>query len=752
MAETAAYASPEPLIGAVVIARNEERTIQACLAAARDGLAAVGGGDLLMVDSASTDRTVPLALEAGCRVYAIRQASRRSPSAGRRIGESLTRSRYLLFLDGDCCLDPGFLPAALRAMEEDERLGVVAGRRRDFYRTRKGILAASRDYYRDDGPAGRDEPRYGGSALYRRSALRAAGSFHPFLRSQEEADLSHRLQALGFRAAVLPVPMIRHITVPRESLRRLLRTTRHGFYLGRGQAIRVFLGRGRVRAAFQDLSRVFATLILIALGAASLGAWLSSGVFWPLAGWLGLCVAGFAGLALRGRSLHHAAYYAMEWVIQGLFVIPGFLAPVPSPDTFRWKGDELKAEPAAAASLPRVLLVGPRPDPPHRGGVERGVDLLLRTDLARRTSMRVFDNYRRRDPTRPLWRRLAYQAGKLQAFWIDIRSRPVDLVHVKTSSGINFHQNALYAWAARMAGLPVVLQIHCGKFSAFYDASPPLLRAWIRRTLASATEVIALSRDLEARLKGIAPGIASGVVPNGLAKQETAELDPGTDSRRPQILFVGTGERDLNREKGLVDLLAVLPDLASRHPGARWVLAGLPDGDEILGSLAGAQGEISGSPRIRCLGFVDGDEKRMILRSSTVLVLPSYFENMPNVLLEAMAAGMAVVASRVGAIPEMLGRGEGGILFDPGDRTALRDALDRLLLDTSRAQEQGRWNRRRVLSQHSMTAVEDALEPVYRRAAGWMMPERTRAAEDTESDGRVGRTGQAPSVQQALRS
>lgn len=59
MAETAAFPSPEPLIGAVVIARNEERTIQACLAAAREGLAAVGGGDLLMVDSASADRTVP---------------------------------------------------------------------------------------------------------------------------------------------------------------------------------------------------------------------------------------------------------------------------------------------------------------------------------------------------------------------------------------------------------------------------------------------------------------------------------------------------------------------------------------------------------------------------------------------------------------------------------------------------------------------------------------------------------------------
>lgn len=752
MTETAPSPSSEPLIGAVVIARNEERTIQACLAAAREGLAAVGGDDLLMVDSGSTDRTVPLALEAGCRVYAIRGASRFSPSAGRRIGESLTRSRYLLFLDGDCCLDPGFLPLALRAMEDDERLGVVAGRRRDFYRAGKGIVAASTDYYQDDGPPGRDEPRYGGSALYRRSALRAAGSFNPFLRSQEEADLCHRLQALGFRASVLPVPMIRHVTVPRESLRRLLRTTRHGFYIGRGQAIRVFLGRGRVRAAFQDLSRVFATLILIALGVACLVAWRASGVLWPLAGWLGLSVAGFAGLALRGRSLHRAAYYALEWVIQVLFVIPGFFAPVPSPDTFRWEGEELKPTPAAAASLPTVLLVGPHPDPPHRGGVERGVDLLLRTDLARRTSMRVFDNYRRRDPDRPISRRLAYQAAKLRAFWRDIRSRPVDLVHVKTSSGINFHQNALYALAARMAGLPVVMQIHCGKFSAFHDASPLLLRAWIRRTLSAAAEVIALSRDLEARLRVIAPGIASSVVPNGLAEQEAAELDPGTGSRWPQVLFVGTGEIDLNREKGLVDLLAVLPELASKHPGARWVLAGLPDAREVLGSLAAAQAESSGSPRIRCLGFVDGDEKKTILRSSTILVLPSYFENMPNVLLEAMAAGMGVVASRVGAIPEMLGQGEGGILFDAGDRAALRDSLDRLLQDPTRVQEQGQWNRRRVLAQHSMSAVEDALEPVYLRAAGWMTPGRPRAAEGTESDGRVGMTRQVPSVQQAIPS
>ena len=66
----------ERLICAVVVARNEAGTVGLCLAAARRALDSVGGGEILLVDSASTDRTVDIGLELGCRVLAVRSASR----------------------------------------------------------------------------------------------------------------------------------------------------------------------------------------------------------------------------------------------------------------------------------------------------------------------------------------------------------------------------------------------------------------------------------------------------------------------------------------------------------------------------------------------------------------------------------------------------------------------------------------------------------------------------------------------------
>jgi len=334
-------ASPdhEALISAVVIARNEAAKLGSCLDAARRALDSVGGGEILLVDSASSDGTSEIGIEAGCRVLTVRKASRFSPSAMRWIGAARTRSRYILFLDGDCVLEADFLPAALRVFEEDASMGVVAGTRRDFYMTRNGIVPASDEYYRSPAGAPSARPAYGGCALYRRRALDEAGSFDPFLRAKEEEDLAHRIIKAGYRIEVLPRQMIRHLTVPRESPRRLMRTLNHGFYVGRGQAARLFLARGLFRSAFRGLDRVLLVLVHLALGAAcGWAAWES--IWWPAWLWVGLSLAGFALFAIRGRSVSRAAYYVAEWVVQGACLFVGFMVPWHPADRFRWEGEE----------------------------------------------------------------------------------------------------------------------------------------------------------------------------------------------------------------------------------------------------------------------------------------------------------------------------------------------------------------------------------------------------------------------------
>src|SRR5262245_15106448 len=713
----------EPLISAVVIARNEEHTIVACLEAVRKAIASVGGSDILLVDSGSTDRTAQLAVRWGFRTLVMRKASRFCPSAARWIGAARTRSRYLLFLDGDCQLHPAFLSAAVRAMESDAGLGIVSGFRTDLYKTPKGVVATQGEYYERQRDGTKVQARHGGCALYRRAALEKAGSFNPFLRALEEEELSGRIEAMGFRPLVLPIPMIQHVTVPRESVRRLLRSLHHGFYIGRGQAARLLFDRRRVRAAFKGLSRVSLTVVNAVLGCASLVPLLLYGNYWPMLLWACISAAGFCAFAWRSRSLWRPTYYFLEWLIQGACLIVGFFVRTPSAEMFRWEGEMMDPSATLDCPLPRVLLVGPCPPPPLRGGVERGVDLLLRSPLSRRTSMKVFNSYRKRDPDRKLWERLIYQWRKVSDLRKELAGQTCDVVHVKTSSGINFFQNSLYALSARVAGIPVVLQIHCGKFLAFYQSSSWLLRAWIRHTLSKVFRVVVLSDLWADRIAAIAPGARLAVVPNGLDSQDLELLGVPERHQGPQVLFMGTGDIELNREKGLEDLLAVVPALADKYPSCRWVLAGLPNAEEVAGRLRSSRsGSAEESEQIRCLGVVDGQDKLALLRSCSILVLPSQFENMPNIVLEAMAAGMAVVSTDVGAVPEMLGHGEGGFLTSVGDPDSLREGLDHLLDSPSLVQAQGRRNREVVVRDYSMEVVQKRLGRLYLETAGWRVP------------------------------
>jgi glycosyltransferase involved in cell wall biosynthesis len=308
----------------------------------------------------------------------------------------------------------------------------------------------------------------------------------------------------------------------------------------------------------------------------------------------------------------------------------------------------------------------------------------------------------------------------VRSFWADLRSDGPDLVHVKTSSGVNFYQNSLYCLEARLRNLPVLLQIHSGRFEAFYRDSILPLRAWIRHTLQSVDRVVVLSEHWRERLSHIAPSARVQVVPNGLGEEELSLLrDRRAATRLNQVLFLGAGRKDLNKDKGLEDLLAVLPRVASRHPTVRWVIAGLEYPDDVRRRLELAwEGAGSSLDRVRCLGIVDAREKLLLLRQSRILAMPSHFENMPNLLLEGMAAGMGIVATRVGAIPEMLDSGRGGIVIRPADREALAGGLDRLLSDPALTRRQGRHNEARVASHYTMSVVETLFENLYREVAG----------------------------------
>ena len=172
----------------------------------------------------------------------------------------------------------------------------------------------------------------------------------------------------------------------------------------------------------------------------------------------------------------------------------------------------------------------------------------------------------------------------------------------------------------------------------------------------------------------------------------------------------GAGKSTLARELGEVLNLPVTHlDKLFWKPG--WVES---DEGEFRQKVANA---VEGDAWI-VLGLVDAEDKPLLYRSVDIFALPSHVENMPNSLIEAMAAGLPVVASRVGAIPEMVDGGATGLLIEPRDTKALTRKLVQLLESQGLRSLLGTRAADHASAAYDMVTLERELERVYSECTG----------------------------------
>jgi glycosyltransferase involved in cell wall biosynthesis len=187
----------------------------------------------------------------------------------------------------------------------------------------------------------------------------------------------------------------------------------------------------------------------------------------------------------------------------------------------------------------------------------------------------------------------------------------------------------------------------------------PSRKRQILRTLRASRVVFVKSQALQSRLA--AEGIEAFVNYNGIDRKRFYPIDRadacrklGLDANRRRVLYVG----NLVSVKG--------PTVLGKAAEA------LPEIDVIF------VGSGNQKPRAgRCIGERPHDEIATWMNACDVLCLPSLSEGLPNVVLEALACGRPVVASRVGGVPEIVREGVNGLLVMPSDSEALRDALKR---------------------------------------------------------------------------
>ncbi|WP_201313960.1 glycosyltransferase [Dyella sp. EPa41] len=229
------------------------------------------------------------------------------------------------------------------------------------------------------------------------------------------------------------------------------------------------------------------------------------------------------------------------------------------------------------------------------------------------------------------------------------------------------------SWLARRLGVPYVVKVHGTDLNV--KADQPLLRPQIRYALRGAHAVVAVSQALadKAVALGVDPSrvhvIYNGVEPNlfspGSRREARERLRLAQDERL--LLYVG----NLKDSKGCLDLLETFPHVLTTHPDTRLLFIGTGPCKDALLQRAAALGC---ADRVRLVGAIEHFALGDWFRAANLLCLPSHNEGVPNVVLEAMACGTPVVATRVGGIPEVL-PDHAGMLVPAHDRIALRGAL-----------------------------------------------------------------------------
>ncbi|NLV56111.1 MAG: glycosyltransferase family 4 protein [Acidimicrobiales bacterium] len=289
---------------------------------------------------------------------------------------------------------------------------------------------------------------------------------------------------------------------------------------------------------------------------------------------------------------------------------------------------------------------------------------------------------------------------------IETWTGPVDVVH-----GPNF----VVPPARSAARVVTVHDLTAWRFPELVDRYTRDYPALVARAVAGGAWVHAPSRfvaDEAAEVLGVDPARVVAVA-NGAP--DLGPDEPGRDAAAGRaragveryVLAVGTVEP----RKDHPSLVAAFDRVAERDPELQLVIAGV-DGwgkDALDGAVAAARH----ADRIHRLGWVSTDERVALLRGAWVVAYPSVYEGFGLVPLEAMAAGVPVVTTRTGAIPEVVG--EAAEMVDPGDVDALADALERVASDDARRDELiAAGHRRRARFRWSATV--DDLVALYRRA------------------------------------
>lgn len=307
----------------------------------------------------------------------------------------------------------------------------------------------------------------------------------------------------------------------------------------------------------------------------------------------------------------------------------------------------------------KVLMVGPARS--VKGGMTTVVDNYFEYGLSEKIELKYIESCN--DKNKIL--KFIQEIKGLNEFKKNIKK--YDIVHIHMASRRSTYRKIKYIQIAKKYNKKVILHIHGGGFSKFYDEEcNDRQKEYIKNNLNKADKIIVLSEEWKKYFTKLIKENKLEILYNGVKVPEEYDKDLSNKN----ILFLGR----INEQKGIYDLIKAIKIIKEKYPDVCLYVGGTGEENRIQKSV----NELQLEDNVKMLGWINNEQKDKILKKCAIFVLPSYFEAMPMSILEAMSYYCVTLSTNVGSIPKVIQNNENGILVKPGDIKNISDMINYL--------------------------------------------------------------------------
>jgi len=371
----------------------------------------------------------------------------------------------------------------------------------------------------------------------------------------------------------------------------------------------------------------------------------------------------------------------------------------------------------------KVMVVGPTKPP--SGGIATIINDLIGSSIGNKIELMLLDTSKRTPKNRKLWQGIKSQLTIIREYAKMIRSRKPDIVHIHSGGYIDFYRKSIDVLLARLLGSKPVLHNHGGDFNEFIDNGSFLRRMYVKFVLRRCARVIVLSQWWKDFHSKLVPAEKVSILYNGINSAPYFNAMPRSKARhilripRDKMFFLTLGVK--GKRKGAFDIVEAAPLVKRAFDNALLMLVG-PDEDIAQGAtqqLADLRAKLEVEDIVDLQGEADERVRHILYAAADCFLLPSYAENSPVSIIEAMASGLPVISSTVGAIPELIDDGRTGILVPPGMPGQIAEAIITLCKDENLRKSMGRAGYDKFRKHYDMEhAFVQDLWCIYREIAG----------------------------------